>query len=219
MGLLKMNNIHCVTDKALYDALNQSQISMGEMSDLFLDRGIIISKRTPRKDLAKNFSKFNHDYYDHQKIASYLGGGTRKERSTSKIIESEINDDVILAAADELKANIEKENDLCQVYKSNGKIYVSITYLSTNYGRSDFKQVIKKEALIEVERQKNSYVIRRPDNEQVENYEANLLANIEKEIQKNNSEGEVEEEIPPLSIKEISMEDLTVVVNKNWPRL
>lgn len=209
MGLLKIKNIHCVTDKALYDALNQSQISMGEMSDLFLDRGIIISKKTPRKDLAKNFSKFNHDYYDHQKIASYLGGGNRKERSTSKIIKSDMTDDIILAAADELKSSIEKESDLCQVYKSNGKIYVSITYLSTNYGRSDFKQVIKKEAVIEIERQKNSYVIRRPDNEQVENYEVKLLASIEKEIHKNNNEDGIEEEIPPLSIKEISMEDLT----------
>ncbi|EPS2706945.1 hypothetical protein ACTEV4_000809 [Cronobacter turicensis] len=208
MGLLIMKNIHCVTDKALFDALNQSQISMGEMSDLFLDRGIIISKKTPRKDLAKNFSKFNHDYYDHQKIASYLGGGARKERSTSKIIESKLNDDIILAAADELKTSIEKESDLCQVYKSNGKIYISITYLSTNYGRSDFKQVIKKDALIEIERQQNSYVIRRPDNEQIENYEAKLFACLEKEIYKNNDEEVQSEDISPLSIKEISMEDL-----------
>lgn len=204
-----MKNLHCVTDKALYDALNQSQISMGEMSDLFLDRGIVISKKTPRKDLAKNFSKFNHDYYDHQKIASYLGSGSRKERSTSKVIKSELSDDIILAAADELKANIEKENDLCQVYKSNGKIYLSITYLSTNYGRSDFKQVIKKEALIEIEHQQGSYILRRPDNEQVEDYEAKLLAGIEKEIHKNNNGDTPPLTVSPLDIKEISMEDLS----------
>jgi hypothetical protein len=209
MGLLKMKNIHCVTDKALYDALNQSQISLGEMSDLFLDRGIIISKKTPRKDLAKNFSKFNHDYYDHQKIASYLGGGSRRERSTSKVISSTLDTDILLAAAEELKKTIEKENDLCQVYKSNGKIFVSITYLSTNYGRSDFKQVIKKEALIEIEPQNNTYVVRRPDNEQVENYESLLFSNIEKIIQENNENTEGADKTLDLQIKEISMEDVT----------
>ena len=133
-----MNNLHSVTDKALYDALNQSQISMAEMRDLFLDRGIVTSKSTSRKELAKNFSRFNHDYYDHQKIASYLGANARRERSTSKIIKNEFDNDALLNAAEKLKIEIESENDLCQVYSVDGKVFLSITYLAMNYGKSDF---------------------------------------------------------------------------------
>ena len=77
-----MKNIHSVTDKALYDALNQKQITLNEIQDLFLERGTIISKKTPRKDLARNYSRMTHDYYEHQKIATLLGGQSRTEKNT-----------------------------------------------------------------------------------------------------------------------------------------
>lgn len=44
-----MKNIHSVTDKALYDALNQKQITLNEIQDLFLERGTIISKKPLEK--------------------------------------------------------------------------------------------------------------------------------------------------------------------------
>lgn len=43
-----MKNIHSVTDKALYDALNQKQITLNEIQDLFLERGTIICKNSKR---------------------------------------------------------------------------------------------------------------------------------------------------------------------------
>ncbi|WP_342754764.1 hypothetical protein AAGQ96_02670 [Pantoea sp. MBD-2R] len=48
--------LHSVTDKSLYDALCQPRVTNNELRELFLERGIIISKKTDKKDLAKNFS-------------------------------------------------------------------------------------------------------------------------------------------------------------------
>lgn len=45
-----MKNIHSVTDKALYDALNQKQITLNEIQDLFLERGTIICKKLLEKN-------------------------------------------------------------------------------------------------------------------------------------------------------------------------
>ena len=86
-----MKNIHSVTDKALYDALNQKQITLNEIQDLFLERGTIICKKTPRKELARNYSRMTHDYYDHQKIATLLGSQTRTEKITCVRIEADID--------------------------------------------------------------------------------------------------------------------------------
>lgn len=202
------NKLYCVTDKALNDALNQSKITASELSDLFLERGIIISKLTKRENLARNYSKFNHDYYDHQKIASFLGSSTRRERITSKKIDNNIAIDEMLEAAELLKYHIENDGDLCQVYTGDKKIYIDITYLSMDYGKSDFKQVIKKTATIEIEKKNTSFLIRRPDNDQVENYEQELLHHIENLIKNGDMDSTVDNYGDTLNVKEISLEDV-----------
>lgn len=208
MGLLTLKNkIYCVTDKALSDALNQSKITSSELSELFLGRGILISKQTKRETLARNFSRINHDYYDNQKIASYLGSSSRRERVTSKKIDNEIATNNILDAAEALKSKIESDGDLCQIYTGNEKIYIGITYLSMDYGKSDFKQVVKKTATIEIEKNKSSLLIRRPDNEQLEKYEQTLLANIEA-IVNEITPTEDETTSTKLNINEISLESI-----------
>lgn len=179
------------------------------MRDLFLSRGIIISKQTPRKVLSKNFSKFTHDYYDHQKIAEILGSEPRRERSTSKLVSNMPEKATLLKAADQLKKDLTDQKDLCHIVADkNGIINIHITYMSTNFSKSDFKQVIKKQAVIEIEPTDLGYVIRRPDNEQTENYEQLLLSLIEgiskeKALEEGKSISEAE-----LGIHEISLENI-----------
>lgn len=173
-----MKNIHSVTDKALYDALNQKQITVNEIRDLFLERGTIICKKTHRKLLARNYSRMTHDYYEHQKIASFLGGQSRIEKVTCVRIETIINKTDLMQAAENLKQEITAQNDYCKINLDGKRVLINIRYLSTNYGKSDFKQAINKEALIEIEPLYNGYSIRRPDNENLEEYESILLSHI-----------------------------------------
>ncbi|MFM5802106.1 hypothetical protein ACS016_09875 [Aeromonas veronii] len=196
-----MKNIHCVTDKALFDALNQSKITPGELGDLFLDRGIIVSKSTTRKDLAMNFSRFHHDYLDHQKIASYLGVTSRRERTTTKRINNKVDTSDVLSAAESLKLSIESENDVCSVLKDENKIIIDIQYLSTDYTKSDFRQVVTKNATIIIESNYDHLNIRRPDNEHTEAYEDIFLAYLENLVtDKNNGENP-----ETLNVNEISL--------------
>ncbi|WEP43529.1 hypothetical protein NNQ27_11645 [Cronobacter dublinensis subsp. infanticibi] len=173
-----MKNIHSVTDKALYDALNQKQITLNEIQDLFLERGVIITKQTPRKQLARNYSRMIHDYYQHQKIATLLGGQNRTEKNTCIRIESDIDRQGIIDAAEKLKEEIIEQDDYCKIIMDGSRVLINIRYLSTNYGKSDFKQAINKEAFIEIEPLDNGYSIRHPDNENLEEYEGILLGHI-----------------------------------------
>lgn len=201
-----MRSLHSVTDKALDDVLNQSEITINELRELFLARGILISKDTSRKELARNFSKFSHDYYDHQKIASYLGGSNRREKSTAKVIATKIPVDDIIEASEKLKSEIEGRNDLCHVSVIDGKVRINVTYLSTDYGKSDFKQVITKNALIEIEPSENGFLIRRPENDQTQDYEEILLSSLEKIVSSKNEDTEKAE---ALKVKEISLEHIS----------
>lgn len=176
--------LYSVTDKALSDALNQSQISNNELRDLFLTRGVLINKLTERKKLAKNFSRYNHDYYDHQRIASSLGTKVRKEKTTLAFIPEGVDLSAIEDAAEKLKEKIISEKDLCHIiHKDNGVISIDITYESMCYDKSDFKQVVQKHASIELEKSGDHYVIRRPDNESVKKYEDDLILYINEEVE------------------------------------
>ncbi|MGE8070124.1 hypothetical protein [Serratia ureilytica] len=204
-----MNDIHSVTDKVLCDSLNQSQVTQNEMRDLFLSRGIIISKKTSRKILSKNFSKFTHDYYDYQKIAVILGSEPRRERSTSKLISNMPDKNIVLDAADKLKAELTEKKDLCHVVSDKtGTVKIHITYMTTNFSKSDFKQVVKKQAVIEIEPVGSDYVVRRPDNEQTEEYEQQLLALIESMSKEKAVEEGQDLSTADLDIHEISLENI-----------
>jgi len=183
-----MNEIHSVTDKALYDALCQSRVTDNDIVDLFLSRGILISKKTDRKKLAKNFSKLTHDYYLHQKIANIFGGFLRREKSTCVLVNNKIDKKILVKAANDLKEKLESDDDLCSVVTDKNIIRIAITYLSTNFGKSDFNQVEKKTALFELEILDDGFSIRYPDSEKSDSYNTQLLEIIETSVDEDNKE-------------------------------
>jgi len=165
------NYIYSATDKALFDALNQAKISNSELRELFISRGVLVSKQTERVDLAKNFSKYIHDYYDHQKIAAALGATPRKEKTTSKVISNAISKNVLLEASEKLRDLVNDDNDLCHVvFKSENVISIHITYETLDYSSSDFRQIVFKEAEIEIESTSDGIIVRGQDNEHVQEY-------------------------------------------------
>ncbi|HAL7687957.1 TPA: hypothetical protein H7D02_004772, partial [Escherichia coli] len=129
-------------------------------------------------DLARNYSRMTHDYYEHQKIATLLGGQTRAEKNTCVRIESSVTKDDIIVAAEKLKKEITAQDDYCKIIIDGSRVLIDIRYLSTNYSKSDFKQAVNKEALIEIEPIDKGYSIRRPDNENLKDYEDLLLGHI-----------------------------------------
>lgn len=166
------NYLYSVTDKALFDALNNSKISNSELRDLFLSRGVIISTESERKDLATEFSKYNHDYYDHQRIASAMGVYQRKEKTTTSDYSTEIDKEYLEETLNSLKRKINNEDDLCIWYQDNdGNYIVDVTYEAPDYSKSEFKQIVKKEAKIIIEETENGYTIRYPDNPKIHDYE------------------------------------------------
>lgn len=173
------NYLYSVTDKALFDALNTSKISNSELRDLFLSRGVIISIETKREELAREFSKYHHDYYDHQKIASAMGVVPRKEKTTTSDYVTDVDKESLEVILNTLKKQITEEKDLCMWHEDdNGSYIVDITYETPDYTKSDFKQIVKKEATITIEKSDSGYTIRYPDNPKVKGYEKTIRESI-----------------------------------------
>ncbi|OBS98400.1 hypothetical protein A9259_08045 [Vibrio cyclitrophicus] len=176
------------TDKSLFDALNTSKIKNSQLRDLFLSRGVIISTETSREELAKNFSKYNHDYYDHQVIASAMGVRPQREKQTSSEYITELSKDSLESAINKLKNKINSEQDLCIWSEKDKVITIDVTYQTLDYSKSEFKQVVKKEATLTIEKTDDGYNIRYPVNPNVKEYEQYLRNELEKESKKDEVE-------------------------------
>ncbi|MGE6314673.1 hypothetical protein ACQKC1_02645 [Shewanella baltica] len=184
---MKSNYLYSVTDKALYDGLNQHKITSNHIVDMFLKRGVLVSKQTLKKSLAQSFCRYHHDYYDHQLIAEVLGMTPRKEKITSSFIKTECKADDFWSAAEDLKKKIINNNDQCNIYSESGSIIIDITYSSLHYEKSEFNQIVKKNAKIEIIKKDDKYIIRRPDNEKMDDYVddiLNTLSETENEVEK-----------------------------------
>ena len=176
--MMKSNYLYSVTDKALYDALNQHKITSNQIVDMLLKRGVLISRTTPKEELAKFFCRYHHDYYDHQVIAEVLGMTPRKEKTTSSFIASNCDIDDFWTAAEDLQREILNNNDQCNIDIIDGNIIIDITYSSLFYDKSEFNQVVKKNARIEIIKEQGKYIIRRPDNDKFNDYVEDIIESV-----------------------------------------
>ncbi|MFW1118343.1 hypothetical protein ACEV79_24020, partial [Vibrio parahaemolyticus] len=145
----------------------------------FLSRGVIISTETKREELAREFSKYNHDYYDHQRIASAMGVVQRKEKTTTSDYATEVDKDSLEKTLKVLKKQITEEKDLCIWHEDeNGNYVIDINYETPDYTKSDFKQIVKKEATITIEKTDSGYTVRYPDNPKVKEYERTIRESV-----------------------------------------
>lgn len=108
---MKTGHLYSVSDKAIFDAINNSKITNNEIFDLFFSRGILISKDTNRRELAEYFSRLTHGYHDFQMLYETLGAGSRREKSTSCEISREITKDELINATLELCKKINSEGN------------------------------------------------------------------------------------------------------------
>src|SRR5690554_2740516 len=98
---MKAGNLYSASDKSIFDAISQSQVTKDDITELLFDRATIASTKTKRDKIADYYSKLYHDFYDYQKLSEILGTSTQKEKVTSKKIEAKINLDNIEASVHE----------------------------------------------------------------------------------------------------------------------
>lgn len=172
-------------DKAMSDALNQRTVTNADLRELFLSRGIIISRDTPRHVLAQYFSRFAHDYYDYQKLARLFGTSARRDKMTSRRIVSEVSVDVLESAAHELKANLEQEHEaLVTVRRKDDKVAVEIRYKSLSFNKSEFRQVTDRIARISIDKTGDTLVIHSPHTDDAEKWVQDVIAAAGNQLEK-----------------------------------
>jgi hypothetical protein len=173
-------SLYYATDKNLFDALNEHKVDRKTIIELFEYRNIIVSNKTDREDLAKYFSRLNHDYYDHQRIAARLGVASRRERITSMAVGgvSDITD--ISCAVEQIKLDTEAAGDVITCTRDGENISVHVHYTRFDYKKNEFSQLQVRDGTIDFVKSGGGFIVRNTHNEYMNNVRDTILSRVEK---------------------------------------
>ena len=173
-------SLYYASDKNVFDALNQHKVDTPTVIKLFQRRNIVVSKRTPREELAKYFSMLTHDYYDHKDIAARLGVVARRERTTSMDVSGVNDADEVQGVVEQLKREMEASGDVVQITREGDNLSIRVQYSQIDYKRNEFTQVQVRDGLIEFEKTSAGYIVRNTQNDYLNGVRDTLLAKVEK---------------------------------------
>lgn len=164
------------SDKAVFDALSQKNVTNLELRELFLSRGILVSKDTSRKQLALHFSRLPHDYFDYQKLASIFSSPNQREKMTSTRVKTEIPMSTFESSAHELKADLEKSGAAIRVFSAKGsRLDIEVKYQKLNFNKSEFRQVVNRVATISIQKDGEEFTIHSPHNDDAREWIQKLI--------------------------------------------
>lgn len=165
---MRDGTIFSASDKSINDALNQKTVTNSDLRELFLSRGILISKDSSRKSLALHFSRLSHDYFDYECLARIFGSQVHHEKISSTRITTDVPISTFESSAHELKANLEKSGAVVKVYATKGnRLDIEVKYQKLQFNKSEFRQVVNRIAMISVQREEGDLVFHGPHNEDV----------------------------------------------------
>lgn len=182
-GMKKRNHgpsLYYASDKNVFDALNQHKVDAPTVIKLFQRRNIVVSKKTPREDLAKYFSMLTHDYYDHKDISARLGVVARRERTTSMDVAGVNDADELHGVAEQFKKELEASGDVVQIVRDGNNLSIRVQYSHIDYKRNEFSQVQVRDGLIELEQTSDGFTVRNTQNDYLNGVRDSLLAKVEK---------------------------------------
>lgn len=163
---MKVGTIYSASDKALYDALNQRNVTNADLRQLFLTRGILISKDSSRKHVAKHFARLFHDYSDYQKLANLFGGAMRRDKIATVRIATEASLVDFQNAAADLKAELEDGGAVVRVSTAKGtRLDVEVQYSKVHFNQSEFRQVSTRTETISIFFENGGFVIHSPNSD------------------------------------------------------
>ena len=178
MKLKHGSSLYYVTDKNIYDALNEHKVDSATVAKLFERRNTLVGPSTSRNWLAEYFSRLGHDFYDHQSISQRLGVVPRRERITSIDVSGVPSQTALDAAIQEAKERLESQGEVVNVVRRDGAVVLNVQYTLIDYRRSEFNQRQVRDGSIEFQATTSGYVVRNTQNDHVNSVRDLVLSKV-----------------------------------------
>ncbi|MGY2441715.1 hypothetical protein [Pseudomonas sp. SDO52101_S400] len=175
--------LYFASDKNVFDALVQKhKVDTTTLATLFRNRNTIISKNTEREDLAYYFSRLTHDYYDHKLISEKIGIAPRRERSAMMNLVGKVEAENVSSSLEQMRREINESGDNAFVSRDGDNFYLTVQYSRFDYRKSEFAQLVVKDAVIEFSKTDAGYSITSPQNDFANDIRDELVKSISTKV-------------------------------------
>jgi hypothetical protein len=162
-------SLYFASDKVIFDAMNHSQVTTDAIRELLAERGIVVSPKTAKYELAQYFSRLTADFFDHQNIAVKLGKAARRERITYAEISEPLTQAEIISAVSAVKEDLEALGNTVDVNVKDGRILLLLQYEFIDYTEVEFRQVQARDGVIEfLQDSTGKYAVRSTQNSEID---------------------------------------------------
>ncbi|MEO3715895.1 hypothetical protein [Roseateles flavus] len=178
---MSTGKIYSASDKSLFDALNQKKVTNADLRELFISRGILVSKETSRRDLAKHFARLFHDYYDYQALARLFGNNNgQRDKLSSLRLKTKATLENFESGAIELRSRLEDSGGAAvKVHTAKGnRLDIEVRYSKTEFNRSEFRQVRTRTALISIYKEGDELVVHAPHSEESHEWISEIVKSV-----------------------------------------
>ncbi|MBC7489733.1 MAG: hypothetical protein H7240_06930 [Glaciimonas sp.] len=172
-------SLYFASDKVIFDALNHIKVTTDVIRELLFDRGIIVSSKTSKYELAQYFSRLTADYFDHHDIAVKLGRPQARGRITYAEISELITQNEIIEAAQTAKVELEQQGNLVTIQIEKGRVLIKLDYDHIDYTQVEFRQIQHRDGVIEFLKDvTGKYVIRSSQDHEIDKVVDKLFTEI-----------------------------------------
>lgn len=155
-------SIYIPTDKNIFDALLHKKVTFKELQKFLVHRGILISEKLDKKEIAKIVSQLTFDYHDYTRLKELLENTNRKEKSTTTTLKVESTADEITALCNKIAKNNIDNDDSYKVVKRNNSTLLIISYTDIDFTKTELRQRTSKTCEIVLEMSNNELLIHQP---------------------------------------------------------
>lgn len=171
--------MYFASDKNIFDALVQHKVDAPTLAVLFERRNVVVSKKTPRDDLAEYFSRLTHDFYDHKIISEKLGVPARRERITSMDLVGKISPDELKVALEQIKKEIAESGDIVHIARKEDNFFVNIQYSRFDYKKTEFSQLQVRDGVVEFIKTPDGYLVSNAQNDFMNGVRDSIVAKVD----------------------------------------
>jgi hypothetical protein len=172
------------TYRDIRDALisSKQRISKEFLFDFLSCRGVLVSGSSSREELIETLASLTHGYSDFEEIYNQLEVVPRPERTTSRAIETTIDNSKLQAAVEAIRLARCNHNEAINLIVDVGNATkIKVEYTELDHGKTLLRQRRAKEAEIEVYKVDKQIRLRYPANERLENIVDSLIESIQKD--------------------------------------
>lgn len=193
------SSIYYATDKNISDVLNQKNVTVKHLKSFLEKKGIIVAAKARKESLIEYIRAFLIDYDDRLLIMSVFGSNEKKEKTTHKVLKTELEDASILEALNDVKKMYAVDDESINISQnSDGEISVTLRYTEVDFKKTELQQRRTKNITLNISNHNNQIKIQSPATEKasmlIEDLKGHLLEKVD--------EDDIEEKI-------ISLEGIT----------